>query len=274
MKRLVQKLAGVSGYRIVRDSDDPVLAGLLKAYKSLRRHPDDCLRWDHALARLASLSHLRTLLRTLQVDLLIDVGANRGQFAQNARRVGYAGDILSFEPQSALFAKLSKLARRDGRWEVAPCGLGAAASEATLNVYQDNTFSSLLEVNESGRQAFGEMVAVTHTERVSIRTLDAVLAERGLAQRKRVFLKSDTQGYEAAVLQGAERTLTTTVALMVEAAVAPIYGGAMELDELNGIVLPLGFKRAGMFPIGYAPRAHTLIEMDCFYTREPGAQPR
>ncbi|QYM80495.1 FkbM family methyltransferase [Horticoccus luteus] len=267
MKRFLRLLARRFGYEFLHRTDDAVLQSLLDAYNDLRLSPRDLLRWDHRLAHLASLSHLRSQLHLHAIDLLIDVGANRGQFALDARRAGYTGEMLSFEPLAAHQAHLSNLAARDGRWRIFPCGLGATAAELDLHVYHDDTFSSVLTVNPSAQNNFGHLVALERVERISIRTLDEILAEREIGPARRIFLKTDTQGYDADVLAGAADTLRQTLAVLTEATVAPLYDGSSRLEEINALLLPLGFARAGLFPIGYAPETHTLIELDCFFCR-------
>ena len=55
------------------------------------------------------------------VDLVIDVGANEGQYGESLRRRGYRGEIRSFEPASETFRVLSASAAGV---------LGAAAARA------------------------------------------------------------------------------------------------------------------------------------------------
>ena len=47
--------------------------------------------------RLCQL-RIATLLDRYQINVVIDVGANEGQFASELRRMGYQGKIISFEP--------------------------------------------------------------------------------------------------------------------------------------------------------------------------------
>ena len=62
--------------------------------------------------RLKSIStpaaKLVASLLKFNIDLVLDVGANQGQFASEIRRSGYTGNIVSFEPLSKAHSKLLK----------------------------------------------------------------------------------------------------------------------------------------------------------------------
>lgn len=51
-------------------------------------------------------------LDTRSIDVVLDVGANIGQFGQSLRAGGYRGKIVSFEPVKAAFDVLSRRAAR------------------------------------------------------------------------------------------------------------------------------------------------------------------
>ncbi|HXU82134.1 MAG TPA: FkbM family methyltransferase, partial [Polyangia bacterium] len=63
------------------------------------------------------------LLAQQQIDAVLDVGANVGQYALLLRSWGYRGRIISFEPLSAQFQQLKAQADRDPAWEVFNIGL-------------------------------------------------------------------------------------------------------------------------------------------------------
>lgn len=271
MKTFLRRLARRFGLELVHHDSDGVLRVLLEAQAELRLCPDKLLRWDHLLPRIASLGHLRSQLRRHTIDLVIDVGANRGQFALDVRRAGYGGEILSFEPLAAHQSELAQLAAQDGYWKIIPCALGIASAELDLHVYHDDSFSSLHRSNATAQKSFGHMVRLDHVERVPVRTLDAVCAELGIDTQKRVLLKSDTQGHDGDVLRGASRVLEQTQVVLTEANLVPIYDNATRIEELETLLLPRGFVRAGQFPISYNPVSHELMELDCFFARPTSA---
>jgi hypothetical protein len=58
-------------------------------------------------------------LRSRNVDLVIDVGANVGQYAASLRKAAHAGWIVSFEPVAAAYEELAALANKDPLWRYA-----------------------------------------------------------------------------------------------------------------------------------------------------------
>ena len=54
----------------------------------------------------------RKIINRFNIDHIIDVGANEGQFAQSMRRLGFTGRISSFEPLNDVFKELSERAEK------------------------------------------------------------------------------------------------------------------------------------------------------------------
>src|SRR3546814_15900459 len=79
-------------------------------------------------------------MEELGIETLLDVGANKGQFARDARASGFHGDIYSFEPLAVAHAICSAAARSDPRWTVLPAmALGAETGTATINVSENRS---------------------------------------------------------------------------------------------------------------------------------------
>ena len=93
-----------------------------KIRKSLWRVGYDISRFtptSHPLARR------KQILNSYNIDTVLDVGANIGQFAQQLRDdLGYTNKIISFEPLSSAFELLKTNAGGDPNWEVFNIALG------------------------------------------------------------------------------------------------------------------------------------------------------
>src|SRR4051794_1289626 len=74
------------------------------------------------------------MLRSHDVTLVVDCGANAGQYGQRLRRGGFMGRIASFEPAAAAYAQLERATARDPGWTCHRLALGATPGTETLNV--------------------------------------------------------------------------------------------------------------------------------------------
>src|SRR5688572_4694911 len=128
------------------------------------------------------------------VDLVLDVGANIGQFAIRTRRAGYEGRIVSFEPLESAFAELGEAAGSDPDWEIRRHALGSSEGEAEINVSRNSYSSSMLGINERHLASDPDSEYVA-TERIEVRRLDSIWDEVSAGARQ-PFLKLDVQGFE------------------------------------------------------------------------------
>jgi hypothetical protein len=76
----------------------------------------------------------RAMMAHNGVEAVIDVGANKGQYASAPRRGGYKGDIFSFEPLSEAYKELERKSRRDPQWHVFHSAIGEENGEAEINI--------------------------------------------------------------------------------------------------------------------------------------------
>jgi FkbM family methyltransferase len=109
-------------------------------------------------------------LRSRNIDLVIDVGANVGQYAERLRKDAYASWIVSFEPTAAAYEELAALANKDGRWKAINIALGDNEGLAKINVSQSSVFSSILPQLPAAT-AFSSETRVVRSESVRVAPL-------------------------------------------------------------------------------------------------------
>ena len=208
------------------------------------------------------------LLRACRVNLVLDVGANKGQFATRLREAGYRGQIASFEPSSEPFRTLARVSAEDPKWTVHNMALGSEEGTAELHVAK-GPLSSLQPANEFGKE-WRDSLADTHTEQVQVRTLKAMFEELTAdLDAPRVFLKMDTQGFDHEVFAGAGDALSSVVGLQSELSSLPIYEGAPRLTDQLEVYEQAGFEVVGIYPVGRDRRTMRVIEFDLVMLR-PG----
>jgi FkbM family methyltransferase len=172
-----------------------------------------------------SALRLSMLLRNLDASVVMDIGANEGQFAADLRAAGYRGRIVSVEPLSAAHAALTRAAANDSQWTIAErCAVGAAAGKATLHVAGNSVSSSLREMTavHLDAAAYSKYVG---TEEVRVVTLADLIAQYAGASDARVFVKLDVQGHERDVLDGAGERLDTIGGIQLELSLTELYAG-------------------------------------------------
>jgi FkbM family methyltransferase len=208
---------------------------------------------------------LRHIFKSRAIDLVLDVGANEGQFARQIREF-YSGEILSFEPVSSTFVRLAAACAADPKWHAHNVALGSEKSSAAIHVSDASVYNSLLTANEYSRQRLGQSAAQRTTETVRIRRGSDVLNEYvpDLHQR-RIFLKMDTQGYDARVFAGFGSTIEHVLGLLSEVSLIPIYEGMPPWTETMSAYERAGFGVSGLFPVTWD--RDRLVEYDCLMLR-------
>jgi FkbM family methyltransferase len=202
------------------------------------------------ISNMSQYIYFNKLLKELKIDLVLDVGANEGQFAESLRDLGYRGTIVSFEPVATTYARLEQTARRDEHWKTMHCALGAVNETRVINVMRSNLFSSFNRPSSSETSRFTYGNVVETTESVEVRRLDDVLRELGLTDRLRTcFLKSDTQGYDAQVLEGLGPCLKEIRLLQLELSAIPIYENAQNMLDMLKFLQNRSFATVAMFPV-------------------------
>ncbi|MGH8119775.1 MAG: FkbM family methyltransferase [Gammaproteobacteria bacterium] len=237
----------------------------------LNLHNKIARMFGYELVRLSRMpyrdihAHLLELFRRLDINCVLDVGANMGQYATGLRNAGFTGHILSFEPVRECFDALAR--HQDERWRIFNFALGAAAATLDFQVTRKNVFSSFLSPNEYAAKRFRESARVTGTEKVMVKRLDDVFSGIVPLSEPRVFLKLDTQGYDLEVLKGARKVLPFIRGLQSEISCKAIYSGMPTHIESLKFIDELGYEITDIYPLGHDKQDMCLLEFDCVFRK-------
>jgi FkbM family methyltransferase len=132
-------------------------------------------------------------------DVLLDVGANMGEFSLKvAQLVGLGGKVISFEPDPVNYQRLqtnfSLNPELAARIKVHNVGLGEFPGTVNLSV-----------VNESNRGMNRVVRDAVNFNSITINRLDNIVLSEQMT--KVDWIKIDVEGFEMNVLKGAEQTI-------------------------------------------------------------------
>jgi FkbM family methyltransferase len=227
----------------------------LRAKRSLKRR---MLGLPNVAFYKQSISYL---LARQQIDCIIDVGAHTGEFARQMRGLGYGGYIVSFEPVAESFEYLLRQAASDPLWFVYSYAIGAQADTAMIKVSANSVYSSLGDASSAGLARDDDMRAVRE-EKVTVRRLDDAFDEwiAAIPQRPRsIFLKIDTQGWDARVIEGGTTVLNTCTMLQTEIGVEHLYTQTAPWPETIEALQGYGLRLSGFFPVCWKEKWETAI---------------
>jgi FkbM family methyltransferase len=231
--------------------------------KALRRFGRELVPYHHAVHPDARRIQL---MRARGVTLVIDIGANTGQYATQLRGDGYVGRIVSIEPLAVAFAELARVSAQDPKWKALQLAIGERDGTAEINVSANSVSSSLLPMLPAHLES-APASAFTGKQTVELRRVDTVFSD--ICESADVpFVRIDTQGYERAVLDGAKQSLQRIVGAQIEMSVVPMYDGEATLDEMIRVMRELGFTLMGLEPGFSEPASGRMLQADGIFFRE------
>jgi FkbM family methyltransferase len=246
-------------------ADDAMQIGDAALFRRVIRRTIRALGYDLRQKR----PELIEFLKDRKINLVLDVGANAGQFGAALRADGYSGAIISFEPAGVPFQELLQRTTDDGRWIAHKVALGDCRGRVKLNVSRSHTFSSVLSQTPNAF-AFERNSVVDHVEEVDVARLDDVCE---IKPQDRVFLKVDTQGFEEQVLNGARVTLSSVLGVLLELPLVHMYEQVWSFEQALRFMDSAGFVLAQIQPVNFLWRQDpvSVSELDCVFRRKTEA---
>jgi len=206
------------------------------------------------------------LLRRFGINLVLDVGANIGQYADEMRSIGYLGRMVSFEPLSREFQQLSQRAKGDNLWKTVNRALGDRDGTAEIHVSGNSVSSSLLGILPRHLRS-APTSEYLNNETIQISRLDSVFHDH-CQTGDRVMLKLDTQGYEYQVLQGAAKSLPAIIGVQLEMSLVPLYEGEKLFSEMVPYLTSLGFSLMSIEPVFRDNATGQMLAVDGIFYRD------
>jgi FkbM family methyltransferase len=200
--------------------------------------------------------------RGLRCNVVLDVGANRGDWTRTAREVFPEARYVLIEPQHEMASYLDALCASESKCRWFEVGAGATAGELTLTIWDDLVGSSFLTPAAGGG-------ADDRPQRVvPIVTIDELLAREGYAAPE--LVKLDIQGFELEALRGAPGVFDVAEVFILEVSLMEFLPETPVLSEVVSFMDERGFVVYDVAGYARRPLDGALGQLDLCFARRDG----
>jgi FkbM family methyltransferase len=207
------------------------------------------------------------VLSSLNCITVVDIGANRGQFALVARRCFRQATIFSFEPLREPGTRFRRAFADDPRTMLYQAGIGPQNGMDTIHITGKDDSSSFLPITALQTQMFRGTEEVG-TQMVEVGPLCNFLSADEIASP--ALLKLDVQGYELQALKGCEALLDRFAYVYAECSFVELYAGQASASEVADYLHRHGFALKGVYNLTY-DREGVAIQGDFLYSKASGS---
>lgn len=191
--------------------------------------------------------------------LVVDVGANRGNWTREARRSFPESEFVMIEPQDELRAHALDLLQPGSRVRWITAGVSDRPGRLPLTLApRDDSNTFTMQPNVAASYGYAQ-------REVEVRTLNEIIATLGLPAPD--MLKIDAEGYDLKAVAGASDLLGKTDIVFVEAAVC-----ATGIENTMAAVLArmsaAGYRMIDITDINRSPKYGVLWLCELAFMRE------
>jgi len=236
MKRAVKKILEAAGYELRRVDD------------KFGPKKEDRFKW----------------IKNLQIQTVVDVGANTGQFAAEIHAILPEATLYSFEPLRECYDLLIENMNHVPKFRAFNFALGSEESHTEMHRSDFTPSSSILRMSELCKQAF-PYTGKDVIEKIAIKQLDDVARDLDLAEN--ILIKIDVQGFEDKVIAGGLRTIQKAKLLIVEMSFETLYDGQPLFDTVYETVKRMGFAYHGNYSQILNPIDGNILQADGIFIK-------
>jgi FkbM family methyltransferase len=205
------------------------------------------------------------LLDHFKINKIFDVGANVGEYVMTLRKLGFDGEIISFEPLTKTYNILKQNSQNDKRWLALNIALGVRDENSIINIAGNTDSSSILEMLPS------HLKSAPHTkyigkEKIMVKSLDSIFNEY-YNKDDNIYIKIDTQGFEKNVIKGATKSLSIIKGIQIEMSLIQLYKGGILYLEMIDLLKDFGFDLYSVENGFFDPNSGQLLQVDGIFFR-------
>lgn len=202
------------------------------------------------------------------IKSVLDVGANKGQFAKLARAVFPSATIYSFEPLPDCYEALKEALVGDAYFHCYNKAVGSRESTLEFLRSVHSPSSSFLQMEDLHKNAFPESHKgqVKQPIQVPVTTLDIFNRQEKL--EKNILLKIDVQGFEAEVIKGADVMLAHVKVIILEMSLQKLYKDQPLFHDVYMMMYEKGFRYHGNLSQMLHADTDEAVQLDAIFIKE------
>lgn len=210
-------------------------------------------------------------LKKFNFEIVLDIGANNGVSSIKFLSIFKNSKVYAFEPNSSHQNHLDKIKEKyNNRFFYRICGIGSKNGSLELNIHENHDpSSSFLSLSEDGTSEITEFTKLDlikeHKVLVAVESLNNFFKKNNF-ENKRIFLKSDTQGFELEVLKGADEVLKFITVIQIEVDFLHFYESQPSAVEIINYLKNHNFSLRGFtYPPGLNSDGEIISSDFIFY---------
>ena len=214
--------------------------------------------------RVAAAIEHDDVIAAVRPSCILDIGANKGQFALATRTHCPRAMIHAFEPLPDAIETFERVFRGDELTRLYPYALAAEEGQVDFHVGSRGDSSSLLPIGEGQKAAY----SVTETEVISVevRRLESLLDLEKLPRP--LLMKIDVQGAELKVLEGIE-DFSSIDHIYVELSFVELYTQQALFEDVYDFLAKEGYRLRGIYNPSFTEE-FGMTQVDALFSRSPG----
>ena len=212
---------------------------------------------------MAGTEH-RSALQGFNFDLIVDVGANRGQFALISRKIFPRAKIHSFEPLEEPAQIFKRVLGSDPNVILHPCAIGREKTTSTIHITKDDDSSSMLPITQMQSSMFPSATE-KETRKITVLPLSQALGDTSIPSAS--LLKIDVQGFELEVLKGCEDILNKFSHHYIECSFIELYEGQALAHQIIAWLEQRNFILRGIYNLYYQKNG-MAVQGDFLFTQK------
>jgi FkbM family methyltransferase len=199
----------------------------------------------------ASVEHMEVLKSLPKLQLIVDIGANKGQFSIIARKIFRYANIYSFEPLKEAGLIYKKIFCSDRKIFFYDFAIGPLRELKTIHVAFKNDSSSLLKISKLQNITYPGTNEISK-EIVNVAPLSDFISSTKIPYNS--LLKIDVQGYELQVLQSSYNLINRFGWIYVECSFVELYKNQFLAHEIINYLESKNFDLRGIYNPSYNDR--------------------